>query len=76
LAWSVKFHPAAEKELAALDKPIQRRIQRFIGDRLLKAADPGKLGQALTLLLVFCVSAAHAASGRAIHCPQAKAIND
>jgi mRNA interferase RelE/StbE len=48
LAWSVEFHPAAEKELAALDRPIQRRIQRFIDDRLLKAADPRKLGRALT----------------------------
>ena len=34
--------------MAALDRPIQRRIQRFIDDRLLLAEDPRKMGAALT----------------------------
>jgi len=48
LAWSVEFHPAARDEFAALDRPVQRRILRFIDDRLLAAADPRQLGKALT----------------------------
>jgi len=48
LAWTVEFHPAARDELVALDRPVQRRIQRFIDQRLLQAEDPRRLGQALT----------------------------
>ncbi len=48
MAWTVEFHPAARDELAALDRPVQRRIQRFIDERLLKAQDPRRFGQALT----------------------------
>ncbi|MGH9651035.1 MAG: type II toxin-antitoxin system RelE family toxin [Terriglobales bacterium] len=48
MAWSVEFHPAARDELAALDRPVQRRIQRFIDERLVPADDPRKLGRVLT----------------------------
>jgi len=48
LAWTVEFHPAARDELAGLDRPIQRRIQKFIDERLLRASDPRQLGKALT----------------------------
>lgn len=48
MAWSVEFHPAALDELAALDRPVQKRIQRFIDERLVRADDPRQLGRALT----------------------------
>jgi mRNA interferase RelE/StbE len=48
LAWSVEFHPAARDELAALDRPVRKRIQRFIDERLIRADDPRQLGRALT----------------------------
>ena len=48
MAWTVEFHPAARDEFAALDRPMQRRIQRFIDKRLLQAENPRRLGQALT----------------------------
>lgn len=48
MAWTVEWDPAAVGELAALDRPIQKRIQRFIDERLLRAEDPRKLGAGLT----------------------------
>lgn len=48
MAWTVEWDPAAVAELAALDRPVQRRIQRFIDERLLRGEDPRKLGAALT----------------------------
>jgi len=33
LAWSAEFSPDAEKALASLDKPVQRRIRDFIDSR-------------------------------------------
>ena len=48
MAWSVEFHSAARDELAALDRPVQKRIQRFIDERLVRADDPRQLGRALT----------------------------
>jgi mRNA interferase RelE/StbE len=48
LAWSVEFHSAARDELDALDRSVQRRIQRFIDERLIRADDPRQLGRALT----------------------------
>ena len=48
LVWTVEWDPAAVAELTALDRPVQRRIQRFIDERLLQGEDPRKLGAALT----------------------------
>ena len=48
MAWTAEFSPAAEKALASLDKPVQRRIRDFIDNRLLSAPDPRKLGAALS----------------------------
>ena len=48
MAWSVEFHPAARDELASLDRPVQKRIQRFIDERLVRSADPRQVGRALT----------------------------
>ena len=47
MAFRVVLEAAAKKELAALDKPVQRRIAAFI-DRLQELQDPTSTGHALT----------------------------
>jgi mRNA-degrading endonuclease RelE of RelBE toxin-antitoxin system len=34
LAWTVEFTPGAERDLKQLDKPIQKRISKFLGERI------------------------------------------
>ena len=48
MAWQIEFDPAARRELAALDRPVQRRIRDFLVQRLAPAEDPRKLGAAMT----------------------------
>ncbi len=48
MVWIAEFSPDAEKALASLDKPVQRRIRDFIDNRLLRAPDPRKIGAALS----------------------------
>ena len=45
MAWRIEFDRAAQKELAKLDKPVARRIIRFLRERV--AEDPRRVGQAL-----------------------------
>lgn len=47
MGWSVDFDPAAFKELAHLDKEIQRRILRYLRDRLSTEEDPRRFGKPL-----------------------------
>jgi mRNA interferase RelE/StbE len=47
LAWRVEFTPGAERDLNQLDKPVQRRITRFLHDRVATADDPRAIGEAL-----------------------------
>ena len=42
--WTIEFDPAAQRELAELDKPVARRISKFLYERLGKLDDPRKIG--------------------------------
>lgn len=48
MAWSIRFDPRAERELARLDRQVQIRILRFLRERIAPLADPRELGEALT----------------------------
>jgi mRNA interferase RelE/StbE len=46
MVWRVEFLPAAEKAFGKLDRQHQKRIQKFIEDRLISGGDPRRLGEA------------------------------
>jgi mRNA interferase RelE/StbE len=48
LAWIVDFDPRALKELEKLDRPAQRRIVKFLQERLSGHANPRYLGKSLS----------------------------
>jgi mRNA interferase RelE/StbE len=48
MAWTVSFSAAAAKAFGGLDRPIQRRIQKFIDTRLETDQDPRRIGEAYT----------------------------
>lgn len=48
LAWKIEFDRAALKDLSGLDKPVARRITRFLRERVAALDDPRRVGQALT----------------------------
>lgn len=48
MAWSIRFDPRAERELAGLDRQVQIRILRFLRERVVPLANPRDLGEALT----------------------------
>ncbi len=45
--WSIEFEKEAEKDLKKLDKPVQRRIVKFLRERVAVLENPRSLGQAL-----------------------------
>lgn len=47
MAWRIEFDERAKKELAALDKPVVRRIVGFLRQRVAELDDPRSLGEAL-----------------------------
>jgi mRNA interferase RelE/StbE len=47
LAWSIEFDPGAFKELEKLDKEIQRRVLRYLRERLQSSEDPYQIGKPL-----------------------------
>lgn len=47
MAWTVKFSDRALRQLDRLDAVVQRRINRFLEQRLAKLRDPRQLGTAL-----------------------------
>jgi mRNA interferase RelE/StbE len=47
LAWATEFDPAAFKELSRLDKQIQRRVLRYLRERLASEEDPRRFGRAM-----------------------------
>jgi len=46
MAWRVEFSPVADKAFGKLDRQHQKRIQKFIEDRLIPDGDPRRLGEA------------------------------
>ena len=47
MAWEIELAEAAVKQLAGLDRAIQRRITRYLSERLAEAEDPRVLGRSL-----------------------------
>ena len=47
MAWTIEFDPAAFKELSRFDNPIQRRILRYLRERLAGEEDPRRFGKAM-----------------------------
>jgi mRNA interferase RelE/StbE len=46
--WQIEFDGEAEKDLRNLDKTVQRRIVKFLRQRVAMLDDPRSIGQALT----------------------------
>ncbi|MGB9204619.1 MAG: type II toxin-antitoxin system RelE/ParE family toxin [Terriglobales bacterium] len=51
MAWKIDFDPAALKELAKLDKPVEQRILRFLRERVANLDDPRRIGARLQGIL-------------------------
>ncbi len=47
MAWKIEFDPAALKELQKLDKPVEKRILKFLRERVEKLDDPRQIGASL-----------------------------
>jgi len=47
MAWNVEVSPKAQRQLDELDKPVARRISRFLYERIGKLDDPRQLGECL-----------------------------
>jgi len=47
LAWRIELTETAVKTLAKLDRPVARRITRFLRERLAELDDPRSAGKAL-----------------------------
>ncbi|HYU45121.1 MAG TPA: type II toxin-antitoxin system RelE/ParE family toxin [Terriglobales bacterium] len=47
MAWRIEFDPAALKELEKLDKTVERRIVKFLRERVANLDDPRQIGGSL-----------------------------
>jgi mRNA interferase RelE/StbE len=47
MAWKIEFDPAAIKELEKLDETVERRIVRFLRERVANLDDPRQIGGSL-----------------------------
>jgi mRNA interferase RelE/StbE len=47
LAWTIEFAETASRQLLKLDRPVARRIVRFLRERVSESPDPRALGAAL-----------------------------
>ena len=47
MAWKIEFDPAALKELKKLDKFVEKRILKFLRERVEKLDDPRQVGARL-----------------------------
>jgi mRNA interferase RelE/StbE len=47
LAWTIEFDERAQHDLSKLDKPVAKRIRRFLEDRVAPAQDARAFGHSL-----------------------------
>jgi mRNA interferase RelE/StbE len=47
MVWKIEFDPAAIKELGKLDKTVERRIVKFLRERVARLEDPRQIGASL-----------------------------
>jgi len=47
LAWKIEYNPHVEKDLRAIDRKDQRRIQDFMNERVALLEDPRTIGDSL-----------------------------
>jgi len=47
MAWKVEVSRLAQKQLGDLDKPVSRRIVKFLRERVEKLDDPRQIGESL-----------------------------
>ena len=47
MAWTIEFTGAALRQLEKLDRRVQRRIWKFLNQRLLPLENPRSIGEAL-----------------------------
>jgi mRNA interferase RelE/StbE len=47
MVWNVEVSPRAQRQLNELDKPVARRISRFLYERIGKLDDPRQIGERL-----------------------------
>ena len=47
MAWRIEFSDEADRDFAKLDKSMQRRIFRYLNERIATAQDPRYFGKAL-----------------------------
>jgi mRNA interferase RelE/StbE len=45
--WTIEFDERAQRDLSRLDKPIAKRIRRFLEDRVALSEDPRAFGKPL-----------------------------
>ncbi len=48
MAWEIRLDAKAEKDLSKLDKPIAKRITRFLREKVSLADNPRQRGKSLT----------------------------
>jgi mRNA interferase RelE/StbE len=48
LAWTIEFDEQALCDLEKLDRPIQKRIRRYLQDRIAPSEDPRVFGRGLS----------------------------
>jgi mRNA interferase RelE/StbE len=47
MAWGIELSPAADRQIAKLDRPQAERILKFLSSRLANLENPRSIGQAL-----------------------------
>ncbi len=47
MAWQIEFDESAKADLAKMDKPIAKRITKFMRERVAALDDPRSIGEAL-----------------------------